>query len=86
MASKIEMGYYPINIKDIRRYIGYCTTWGYGNKDTCKYVAENIIEQITLKHSEITIGESLYSDLISITHDINNGVSYKGRQLLLKID
>jgi hypothetical protein len=29
---------------DIRRLIGYCDTWGYGNKDTCKYVAEQIIE------------------------------------------
>lgn len=84
--TKLQRGYYPIRVKDIRRYIGYCNTWGYGNKDTCKYVAENIIEQLTLNSPEITIKDSLYSDIVSFTHDINNGASYKNRELLISIN
>jgi len=81
--TKIERGFYPISYADIRRMIGYCDTWGYGNKDTCKYVAENIIEQITLNNEELPIKDDLYSDLISITHDINNGARFKNRELLI---
>ena len=83
--TKIDRGFYPIKVKDIRRYIGYCNTWGYGNKDTCKYVAENTIEGIAMDSPEIPIKDSLYGDLISIAHDINNGASYKNRELLIPI-
>jgi hypothetical protein len=44
MKNKIKRGFLPIYSKDIRRLIGYCDTWGYGNKDTCKYVAEQVME------------------------------------------
>lgn len=81
--SKIQRGFYPISYADIRRMIGYCNTWGYGNKDTCKYVAENTIEQLELNHPDLPIKDTLHSDLISITHDINNGALYRNQELLL---
>jgi len=84
--TKLKRGFYPIFTKDIRRMVGYCETWGYGNKDTCKYVAENIIEQLTLENPEIPINESLYGDLISITHDINNGGNFRNREILISIN
>jgi hypothetical protein len=71
--SKIQKGFYPISITDIRRYIRNCEQWGYGNKDTCKYVAESVIERLRLEHETLPIRESLHSDLISFAHDINNG-------------
>jgi hypothetical protein len=80
--SKIERGFYPISYKDIKRKIGYCNTWGYGNKDTCKYVAESLIEEISINH-ELPITDTLNSDLISITHDINSGARYHNQELLL---
>ena len=86
--SKIQRGFLPIFAKDIRRMIGYCETWGFGNKDTCKYVAENTIEQMELK-GIITLTDEqkskANSDLISITHDINSGGNYKGREILIPI-
>ena len=85
-ATKIKKGFYPISYADIKRMIGYCEGWGYGNKDTCKYVAENTIEQIELKYPELPIKKDLHSDLISIAHDINNGANVKGKELLLPIN
>jgi hypothetical protein len=32
MKNKIKRGFLPIYSKDIKRLIGYCDTWGYGNK------------------------------------------------------
>lgn len=75
--TKIKKGFYPISISDIKRMIGYCESWGYGNKDTCKYVAENTIEQLIMKYPKIPINVTLYGDLVSITHDINNGSQMK---------
>lgn len=83
--TKIQNGFYPISYKDIRRMIGYCEKWGYGNKDACKYVAENTIEQLSLNYPKLPIRETLHSDLISITHDINSGALTKGKILLLPI-
>jgi len=83
--NKLERGFYPIFAKDIRRMIGYCETWKYGNKDTCKYVAENIIERMILDQPEIEIKDELYSDLIGITHDINNGARFVGREILISL-
>ena len=78
MKNKIKKGFLPIYSKDIKRLIGYCDTWGYGNKDTCKYVTESLIE--ILQHDfkiKIDIGiafkNGLYSELISLIHDINSG-------------
>jgi hypothetical protein len=81
--TKIERGFYPISYSDIRRMIGYCNNWGYGNKDTCKYVAENIIEQLELNHEELPIKDTLHSDLISITNYINSGARFKNKELLI---
>jgi hypothetical protein len=81
--TKIKRGFYPISYADIKRMIGYCDSWGYGNKDTCKYVAENIIERLNLDYEELPIKDDLHSDLISITHDINNGANFKGKELLI---
>lgn len=81
--SKIKKGFYPINLSDIRRMIGYCDSWGFGNKDTCKYVAENVIEHLSIDYPELPIRESLYSDLISFVHDINNGAR---RDILIPIE
>jgi hypothetical protein len=83
--SKIERGFYPISYADIKRRMGYCRTWDYGNKDTCKYVAETTIEMLQMDYPDLPINDSLNSNLISITHDINNGARYKGRELLIKI-
>jgi hypothetical protein len=64
----------PIYSKDIRRLIGYCDTWGYGN---CKYVAEQIIEILAndyrININRIGINNPLWSELISLTHNINSG-------------
>lgn len=83
--TKKQRGFYPIYAKDIRRMIGYCETWGYGNKDTCKYVAENVIEQMQMNNPELYIKDSLYSDLISITHDMNNGARFVKREILIPL-
>ena len=83
--TKIERGFYPIYTKDIRRMIGYCETWGYGNKETCKYVSENVIEQLRLKYPNLKISNRLDSDLISIVHDINSGGNYSKNEILIPI-
>jgi hypothetical protein len=84
-TTKIKRGFYPISYADIKRRIGYCNTWGYGNKDTCKYVAETTIDQITLNHPELPINNSLYGELIEISHDINNGKITHNKELLISI-
>ena len=83
--TKIEKGFYPISYAWIKRLIGYAESWGYGNKDTCKYVAENIVEQIQLKYPDLTIRKNLQQELVELTHDINNGKLTKGKVLLMPI-
>ena len=78
--SKLERGFYPISITHVKRYIKLCEQWGYGNKETCKYVAESVIEHLELYHEELPIKDSLYQELVSISHDLNNG------RLLKKIE
>ena len=77
MTKKIQRGFLPIYSKDIRRLIGYCDTWGYGNKDTCKYVAEQIMESLSYDYkmniNPMDIKNSLWSELISLAHNINSG-------------
>ena len=75
--TKLEKGLYPISITHVKRLIKNCEEWGYGNKDTCKYVAESIIEWLQLNHESLPILDNLESDLICIVHDINNGARYK---------
>ena len=81
MKNKINRGLLPIYASDIKRLIGYCDTWGYGNKDTCKYVTESLIE--ILKHNfkinidiDIAFKNGLYSELISLIHNINSGSKF----------
>lgn len=81
--SQIDSGYYPISITDVKRFIKNCERWNYGNKDTCKYVAENVIERIRLEYPNIKINDTLYCDLISIVHEMNNGRRYS--QINIKI-
>ena len=45
-----------------------------------------IIDEIKseeLNHEELPIKDTLHSDLISITHDINNGARFKNKELLI---
>jgi hypothetical protein len=83
--TKLQRGFYPIFIGDIRRMMGHCQTWGYGNKETCKYVAENIIERMSIEQPEIKIKDDLYGELIGIAHDLNSGARYKGKELLISL-
>jgi len=77
MKSKLSKGFYPISLTYVRRLIKNCEQWGYGNKDTCKYVAENVIEQISINYEELPIKDSLYQELIGLVHNINNGALIK---------
>ena len=81
--KKIKKGFYPISISKVKKYIKNCEKWGYGNKDTCKYVAEQIIEQLELDHEEIPIKNTLNNDLISITHHLINGGKLKKIEISL---
>ena len=81
--KKIKRGLYPISISDVKKYIKNCEKWGYSNKDTCKYVAEQIIEQLELDHEEIPIKNTLNNDLISITHHLINGGKLKKIEISL---
>lgn len=74
--SKIQRGYYPISYAYLIKLIGYCDDWGYGNKDTCKYVAETTIEHLQMKYPELPIKDTLYGVLIGIAHDLNKGRRY----------
>jgi len=78
--TKIERGYYPISFGDIRRGVETCERWGYGNKDTCKYIAESLIDR--MDSLGLSIKDDLHSDLVSITHHINNGSKFRGQLLI----
>ena len=82
--TQIEKGFYPISITHIKQFIKNCEQWGYGNKDTCKYVAETTIEQIRMNHPELPINDVLYGVLIGIAHDLNKGRRYP-EQLMIPI-
>ncbi len=75
--TQIERGFYPISITDVKRYIKNCERWGYGNKDTCKYVVETTIYRIEDNYMGLFLRDGLYSDLLSIVHDMNSGSTYK---------
>ena len=74
--TQIEKGFYPISITHIKQFIKNCEQWGYGNKDTCKYVTECVINNIEDNHIELPIVDTLYSDLIMIVHNMNCGAKY----------
>jgi len=83
MKTKIKSGFYPISVTHVKRLIKNCENWNYGNKDTCKYVSESIIEWLLMYYEDLPIRDNLYNDLISIVHDINNGGKYKRINLSL---
>jgi hypothetical protein len=72
----IKKGFYPISYKKLIKKVNICEKWGYGNKDTCKYVAETTIEEIELKYPDLPIKDTLYGVLIGIAHDLNKGRRY----------
>ena len=84
MYTKISRGFYPISITHIKRLIKNCEVWGYGNNDTCKYVAECIIDWLNINHTNLPIKETLYSELVSIVHDLNSGSLIKTIFIKLK--
>jgi hypothetical protein len=45
------MKHLPIKEKNIKKYIKYCDEWGYGNKDTCKYIADMLTEDLTIDNN-----------------------------------
>lgn len=71
--TKIERGFYPISISEINKLVRIANNWGYGNKDLCKYVAECTIERLQIVHEDLPIKDTLYQELVSLAHDINNG-------------
>lgn len=83
--TQIEKGFYPISITHIKQFIKNCEQWGYGNKDTCKYVAECIIANIEDNHIDLPIVDNLYSDLISIVHNMNKGATYSRINISYKV-
>lgn len=82
---KLKKGFYPISISEIAKLSKSCEKWGYGNKDTCKYVAETIIEGIEIKYPDLEIREDLFDELVEATHDYNSGKLIKETDLLLPI-
>jgi hypothetical protein len=85
-SSKIQRGFYPISYTRINQLMKNCRGWDYGNKDTCNYVAYNILQDLDMNYPNLPIRDSLRSDLISITHDINNGRITKGKVLTISIN
>jgi hypothetical protein len=81
--SKIQKGFYPISITDVKRYIRNCRGWDYGNKDTCKYVAECVIDKLSLEHEDLPLKEGLYHELVGIAHDLNSGSLMKKIEIKL---
>jgi|688.fasta_scaffold548926_3 hypothetical protein len=81
--TKLQQGFYPISLTHVKRLIGYCEQWGYGNKDTCKYVSETIIEWLLMNHENLPIKDTLNSELIGIVHDMNNGAKLRKLEILL---
>ena len=84
--SKIQKGFYPISYTRVNQLIRNCRGWDYGNRDTCNYVAENILQDLDMNYPNLPIRSSLRSDLIEITHDINNGRLTKGKVLTISIN
>jgi hypothetical protein len=74
--SKIQRGYYPIGYAELIQKIRVCFNWGYGNKDTCKYVAETTIERIEIDYPDLPIKDTLRNELVQIAHNLNQGKRY----------
>ena len=83
IKTKLDRGFYPISLADVKRYIKNCKEWGYGNKDTCKYVAESVIEKLLMEHENLPIKDTLYQELIGIAHNLNAGGQLKKLEISL---
>jgi hypothetical protein len=83
--TKIKNGFYPILLSQIKRLSDNCERWGYGNSDTSKFVAEVVIDMLSIKYPEIPIRENLYDDLVQIAHDYNSGKITEEIQVLIPI-
>lgn len=83
--NKIKKGFYPILISEIAKLSRSCEKWGYGNKDTCKYVAETIIDRMDIKYPNLEIREDLFDELVEVAHNYNSGKLIKETDLLLPI-
>ena len=64
----------PIKEEDIKRYIKYCDEWGYGNKDTCKYVADTLTEDLIINNNfKYETARKYWDQFISLAHNMNAG-------------
>ncbi len=70
--------YLPIKEKNIKRYIKYCDDWGYGNKDTCKYVSDMLTDDLIIDHNfkYKKRHKNNWDEFISLAHNINGGGSF----------
>ena len=71
--TKIERGFYPISLTDVRQLIKTANSWGYGNKATCKYVVDCLVDRLATDYENLILRKGVYEELISIVHDINGG-------------
>jgi hypothetical protein len=68
------MKHLPIKEKNIKKYIKYCDEWGYGNKDTCKYIADMLTEDLTIDNNfKYEKAIKYWNQFISLAHDMNSG-------------
>ena len=64
----------PIKEEDIKRYIKYCDEWGYGNKDTCKYIADTLTEDLIINNNfKYETARKYWHQFISLAHNMNSG-------------
>ena len=67
----------PIKKANIKRYIKYFDEWNYGNRDTCKYVADMLTEDLILEHNfKHKKAQKYWSDFISLAHNMNSGRNF----------
>ena len=81
--SKLERGFYPISLTFVKQLLNNCEQWNYGNKDTCRYIAEVVIERLQMDYEDLPIKDTLYSELIGIAHDLNAGGKPKSLEISL---
>jgi hypothetical protein len=68
-----------LKVKDEKRYkinkiYKYCDEWGYGNKDTCKYIADMLTEDLTIDNNfKYEKAIKYWNQFISLAHDMNSG-------------
>ena len=69
--------YLPIKEEDVKRYIGYCEEWNYGNKDTCKYVSKMLTEDLQINCNwNYKTSIKYWDNFMSLAHSMNSGGSF----------